>query len=53
MKRLHYSKEVKRQMTGRARRVRRPIDWNSIGCSVAVTFMMFAFLAAMIARIIL
>ena len=53
MKRLHYSTRIKRQMTGRARRVRRPIDWNSVGCSIAVTLMMFGFLAAVAVRILL
>ena len=51
MKRLHYSKDVKRQMTGRARRVRRSVDWNGVGCSIAVTFMMLGFLAAVAVRI--
>lgn len=53
MKRLHYSKDVKRQMTGRARRVRRSVDWNSVGCSIAITVMMFGFLAAVAVRILL
>lgn len=53
MKQLHYSTRIKRQMTGRARRVRRPIDWNSVGCCIAITLTMLSFLAAVFVRIML
>ena len=54
MKKLHYSKEVRRKMSGREsvrrRRLMTKEDWKDLA---AVSLMVFGFLAAMFARILL
>lgn len=45
MNRIHYSKEIKQQMTGRRRARRLRINWDEIKMFFAISIMPFGFLA--------
>lgn len=50
---LHYSKEIKQQMTGRKRVRHLRINWQEVKMFFAISIMPFGFLAAVIAWLVL
>lgn len=53
MNRIHYSKEIKQQMTGRQRARRLHINWQDVKMFFAISIMPFGFLAAVVAWLVL